>query len=175
MMGRQVNFFLSMEDQENMNSIILNHPETTVIECRMKSVDPVIRDSTRIEKMGGENLCLLLLRAPDLEKIIVKPATSNGFHYVDSIRSPVIEYDRCFVDPGHIRGRRMIRRGRFYFVPRYRDEEGCAVEKSPEFLKWATSLFGKAKKNLIYRKDDMEYYGEGALAAEGGGWELTAF
>ena len=164
-MGRQVNFFLSYDDQAELAEKL--DQWGTVLAASEVSDKPKIT-AWPVAKFSQWIVGLsppLLFRSEDMGGLIVE---SNGLtvpdygvrYYIERFRNPVVELSTC------IQRDNEIQRGRFFYQPRYLDDEsGMVLEKSPEFIAWARKIFNLVKKSTT-RDSDGYYIGRGAKALQ---------
>jgi len=107
--------------------------------------------------MGSEPLGIFLVKKSHLQKVKFRKLENLNVFVIDTLTSPVIEYSRCFVSD------EIIRRGRFYFIKSYIDEEGGVVTKDAEFLSWADRIYRRSKADLEY-DGKSAYYGSNTLS-----------
>lgn len=169
-MGRQINFYMSLEDQIAMDELIRTKmPELFVIRHRMKERKIQLLESTLDETLGVKSMYLVL--GTQIGHVVMREKNTLGWYFVDDLRSPIIEYSRSNLIQNDPRGK-VLRGGRIYYQPSYFDGSGVLVGKNPDFLKAAQKLFGLFKRNLTLIKDRYFYFGEGALKLEKEGWIL---
>jgi hypothetical protein len=155
-MGRQVNFFLSYDDQAELADK-LDHMGTVLAAAEFSDVPQVtpLPVSTFARWIVGLSPPLLF-HPQDLGRLIIESSrlTVPDFgirYYIERTKNPIVEFSTC------IQRDKEIQRGRFYYEPRYFDNgTGTMVEKSPEFIAWATKIFNLVKK--ITAKDAQGYY-----------------
>ena len=115
--------------------------------------------------MGAERLQIYLARPADVDAIRLNSMPGHPTMAVDVLRSPVVEFARCY----HV-GNRM-RRGRLYFVTAYFD--GCAlIRKDNSFLEWASALIATTRRKLKKDAALSTYFGQDALRLKAGGTEF---
>jgi hypothetical protein len=113
--------------------------------------------------MGSERLKILTTLPKYLSDIILRQ--SSNLAYVDTLRSPVVEFSRCYQDD------QCIRRGRFYVVRSYFDER-TLVKKDAEFLKWSEALISKTRRALTRDPESFAYFGSEALRLRQSGLKM---
>jgi hypothetical protein len=168
-MGRQVNFFLSYDDQtelagklDQMGTVMAASESS---EKAKIAALPVLAFARWIVGLSPP----LLFRPEDLDSLLIESGRLKvpdfGIrYYIERSRNPIVEFSTC------IQRDNEIQRGRLYYEPKYLDEEsGIVVEKSPEFIVWATKIFNLVKKSTT--KDTQGYYiGKGAQALQRRGY-----
>lgn len=147
MKSKQINFYILPEEQEWFESQLRQQGEFVVIRDLSSLSAPELADSTVVHEMGKERLRIYLARSSDVSCIVGRPIPAKSAWSIDEIRSPVVEFSRCYFD-----GRSLLRRGRLYVVTNYYDGD-CFVEKPTEFLDWAKSLLAIARRELVRRQD----------------------
>lgn len=165
-MGRQVNFFLGPADQFGFESSLRSVGDFVVLPSRSASPNPSPLTSTLVEKIGGEALRVLLVRAEDARGLRYGPISGRSEYAPDVVRDPIVEFDRCFVSDA------FIRPGRLYYVPSYFDDADRKLHKPKPFLDWADRLLRKARDSLGSKVDDIAYAGVDALKLQAAGVEL---
>ena len=166
MRSRQINFYLSEADQQMIDQILVADNSLIVLEARSQTEKLLIRPNTLNGDMGKEPLKILLARKIDVSKLVVRKIHGQEIFAVDTLKSPVIEYSRCFI------GDDFIRRGRLYLTSSFFNNVDSLVEKDNSFLSWAQKIINGVKKNLEFRPG-MDYCGAGALRAQENGFEFT--
>ncbi len=178
-MGRQLNFYLNADDQAKINKIIFeSFPDLIVLKDDMEKQELEFLDTTEFKSYIGEGNRVYLTRINFIENVIIDPPRKMTVYpfrvrnILNQDLSPIIEYWRCVIRTSESNGP-LIQRGRLYYQAGYYIENYTKkVLKDPEFIKFAQKLFGLFKKNLTYRKEVGDYYGEGALRDEKNGWKL---
>ena len=83
-------------------------------------------------------------------------AKDRGLYYVDQMRSPVVEFVRCYHKDN------LLRRGRFYFFTSSY-EDGTITKKDQDFIRWGSAILRITKNILSLEKTTGDYYGKEAL------------
>jgi len=156
MHSRQVNFFLNLDDQIILNSKLLSYEDLVFSTYQTKCENLSFEDTTLIENMGFEPLKIILLRESDIKKVVFRRVENRKIYSIDTLKSPVIEYSRCYVSDD------IVRRGRLYFTKDYYDEKGFLIKKEQRFLDWANNILDEVRKGLTYEKPS-NYFGKGAM------------
>lgn len=141
---------------ENLEKVLKQKLDLLILANTSKTPSPVILPQLKLEKMGKEDLLVYLIRPCDLDKVRFYLVEELDECVIDSLYSPVIEFDRCYIN------KNKITRGRMYYVTGYYDENDEWIEKESEFLDWAQKLFKIAKKSLKRNRDLDAYVGEDA-------------
>ena len=163
-MGRQINFYMSREDQFEIDAVMhAKMPELVVLRHRTTKPELQLVNGTLDNTLEVKVMYLAL--KSQIEEVVFKNESSQDWYHIDQLRSPVIEYSRSTMPPNDPRGN-VLRRGRLYYQPSHFDESDALVHKNPEFLKSAQKIFGLFKRNLTLVKDSGLYFGEGALKLE---------
>jgi hypothetical protein len=156
MTGRQVSFYLTPLDQSELEARLHAAAEIFFIEgCSNQARPQQLADAT-VADMGKTPLRIYLVRPEDMASVVFRFVEDQQVWLVDDLRSPVIEFDRCYF------ARDLLRRGRLYYVPKYYREDGVFVSKSADFLAWSDGLLKVARKSLT--KIGNDYIGRQALA-----------
>jgi hypothetical protein len=180
MMGKQVNFYMNLDDQAEMNKIILTSlPSTIILKDNMATQDIEFLVTSEFVMNQSESFRIYFAQREYIGKIIVDPPVKiivDPFeirNFINQSVSPVVEYIRCISRPDEKIGPE-IQRGRFYYLPEYYiNNYTTKIIKDTEFIKYAEKLFRIAKKNLTFNRHDGNYYGAGALADQKNGWRLV--
>lgn len=166
MKSSQLNFYLNQDDQFDLNKRLVDQDEILFCKARSNFEHPTFIGNSLIERMGEDALKICLVRKTDVPDLVFRKIKNSDQYKIDTLRSPVIEYSRCFVGP------KFIRRGRLYFVKSFYDDHNQLVSKPDKFLSWANQIFKEAKKPLkmdSYRN----YIGGSALNDEKHGFTLS--
>lgn len=147
MRSQQVNFYLLPEEQEWFESQLRSCGDLVVIRKPASPEDSIVADSTIIRAMGREDVRVYLSRRQDLPQIDVRAIPSRNSWSIDELRSPVVEFSRCYFDG------QLLRRGRLYVITHYYDENSLLVEKQKSFVNWAKTLISTTKKTMARRED----------------------
>lgn len=166
MRSSQLNFHLSYQDSCLFDSRLFKVQDLVVVKVRSASNNPHVLENTIIKNMGKEPLKIMLVRESDLKSLVFRRVEKMGHFRIDTLKSPVIEYSRCFVSD------EIIRRGRLYCQNSFFDENGDLRKKPAEFLKWRKRIFEKARVGLIFDAD-RNCIGSGALMDKQNGKKLV--
>lgn len=167
-MSRQVNFFLAEEDEAPFEAALREGGAFIVFPDVWPGAVPDVEPTTRIRKMGVEPMLVLLALQRMAQEIAARRTPGKLSYIVDTRRSPVIEFTRCF------RGENFIRRGRLYFSPTYYDNDGQPQRKNEDFVAWADDVLARARR-WLKRVDEHTYAGPEAQRAAARGVELKQF
>jgi len=154
MRSSQVNFYLTRDDQAELVKKLDPHGSFIYIARLSQDGSPQRVESAEIRQMGFEHLKIYVTQSQYIDRIIFKRSANAAF--VDELRSPVVEFSRCYQDD------QLIRRGRLYFVNGYFDASGL-INKDDDFLKWGNSLMRRARRMLRKDPNSFEYFGPEAL------------
>lgn len=167
-MSRQINFFLAEEDEAPFEAMLRESGNFIVFPDIWQMPVPDVEPTTRVRKMGEEAMLVLLTLKGMGQEVGARRTPGKLTYIVDTRRSPVIEFTRCF------RGEGFIRRGRLYFSPTYYDEDGQSQRKNEDFVRWADDVLARARR-WLRRVDDHTYAGPAAERAAARGVELKQF
>lgn len=142
MNSRQLNFYLNLSDQHLFDQMLRANEQTKLCRYQTEQASPCFLESSIIRKMGEEALKIVLVRKSDIENIQYRKIRDRNIYSIDTIRSPVIEFSRCYVADN------IIRRGRLYFVKTHYDDKDILIKKSSDFLAWANQLLDEARESL---------------------------
>jgi hypothetical protein len=171
-MGRQVNFFLSNDDQAELTEKL---DSLGTIVAAAESSDRAEVIALPVSAFARWTVGLgwpLLFRPEDRSGLIVESgrlhvADFGVRYYIERYKNPIVEFATC------IEHQNEIQRGRLYYEAKYLDNaSGAVIEKSPEFIVWATKIFNVVKKSTT--KDAHGYYiGKGAQALQRRGYAFV--
>jgi len=159
MNSRQINFYLTSNDLRDLEAVVRPEMDIIPIEATCKDV-PSVLESTIVKRMGEDRLQIFLCNPQQLSEIVVEPVKSQPYKLVDVLKSPAIEFLRCFESEV------TLRRGRLYYIVNYLDDKGVLIRKNDTFVNWATLLF-KIVKRELQRDNDGLYYGREAMELRG--------
>ncbi|HEX6813854.1 MAG TPA: hypothetical protein VF384_19690 [Planctomycetota bacterium] len=164
-MGRQVNFWAVPDDLEDLEAAIRRRHEIEVVHSRSPSAEPRIVDSVTFTEDQHRWLSYCLVRTEDVSQILMRHVPAQGYWVVDTLRSPVVEFDGCFFD------QRILRRGRVYYTDGYYGDDAW-VRKPEAFSTWAASVLALTRRRLL--RHETNYLGKRAAAwLEENGGELV--
>ena len=152
-MGKQVNFFMHPGDLAEFDTWLRSRDGTVVLADYSQTSTP--RSLPSVTK-NVENLRVFLARDSDLANVVTQPITNRGF-LIDCLRSPVVEFSRCYFN------RDLLRRGRLYYDTGYWDEQKQWQPKPDAFLRWADAIVGRIRRT--YKTKHASSY-VGATAAK---------
>lgn len=113
---------------------------------------------------GVDVLRVLIARWQDLNKLEYTLIPARSEFFCSPIENPIIEFGRPYVT------KEFIRAGRLYFIPSYWGESS-KITKPPDFIEWADSIIGLAKRTLK-RIPEKGYAGHEALQLQEQGVRL---
>ncbi len=160
-MGHQITFYLDKEDSSALEARLRRMGPLVILHRRSMTGRPRQLASTDLYEEGQSNLFYCLVRPEDLDKVTMEYVPAQKHWMIDTLRSPIIEYDRCYTDE------RLIRRGRMYYTDGFYDEKEEWKEKTTDYLTWAKKILMLGKKTLV--RDGHDYLGPTAsdLIAQG--------
>jgi len=150
-MGKQVQFYMTYEDEKNFLASISDLAPVRLLYKTFK--DPSCMELEFPEPLGNRegndrrrpeaHLCLFnrTLRTPPK----VNSSSQHSFRAIDLAESEVVEFQRC--EPCKTE----LMDGRLWFA-----EQTIQVKKSDAFVKWANSLLKWVRRN--YDRDARGYY-----------------
>ena len=141
-MGKQATFVLLPGDLTALEVEIARVEPFTVLHSRSSSKEVRSLSALDPTKAGEDWLHLFLVRPSDVKRVVTQHVPAQGYWSVDALRSPVIEFQRCFFDG------KVLRRGRVYFNESYYDLSGVLVQKPEAFRKWARVVLSTIRRNL---------------------------
>jgi hypothetical protein len=143
MTGRQFSFYIGLTDQVAIEEAIRASGDVVILEDRAPDERGVERDSSVMRDPEQEVFRVLIARRADLPAIRFHPTGFRPDDFAcDTLREPIIEFDRPLYFKQFIRAGRMYRNDKFY------DSHDNLVGKSPEFIEWAEQLYKLVKKSL---------------------------
>ena len=152
--GKQVNFFLLAGDLIALEAEIGRIEPFVVLHSRSKSKEVRRLGGFGPDKAGEDWLHLFLVRPDDAANVVTQHVSAQGYWSIDALRSPVIEFQRCFFDG------KSLRRGRAYFVDKYYDSNRVLAQKPEAFSKWAQAVLGVIRRKL--HRQGPDYFGDDA-------------
>ena len=162
-MGRQINFYLTAEDEVAFEEHLKKAGDFVAIRWKSDKPEPVVVDLSAQKSV----LSLRLVLPQHLAKVSMQPILTRREYSIDGLVSPVVEYSRCPQED------RLIRRGRLYFQEGYFDAAGKWVAKDEAFISWARRLRETARRFFNKRRIGFFYLGEGAEKARAEGFDLS--
>jgi hypothetical protein len=162
MNSRQINFFLTATDQAELLIRLGSKGDYVIVHACTQDERLYLLENAVVKEMGVEPLTVYLVRSTDIDAIQLNVVPNQPYKSIDVVRSPVIQFSRCY----HAGGR--LRRGRLYFVTAYYDG-GEKTKKEKAFLKWAIDLITIARRNLLKEPGSLFYFGGDALRAKEAG------
>ena len=155
MRGKQVALFLTKNDLMEFEQGLRAKISTIVfLRDHVRSAKPEVLPTISELEYGTDILRVLIARWQDHNRLQYTYVPTRGEFFCSSIENPIIEFDRPYVT------NEFIRAGRLYFLPSYWGETDKIV-KSSEFLEWADSVLGFARRTLK-RVPDKGYAGREA-------------
>jgi hypothetical protein len=151
-MGHQARLILTPRDTAELEHR-LRETNVLVIPPILPSPDVCLLLTMAIADMGGEDLLVYLAHKKDFSELQFRQLEKEEGWTVDLLRSPVVEFIRCFFDET------VLRPGRLFYEDGYYGPSGAWLEKSDAFRGWAKALFREIKKNLKWRADLSGYIG----------------
>jgi hypothetical protein len=139
-MGKQVNFFMTHEDENVfLTSIGQLAPVRLLLQTFSEPAQRELESFQPVGSLSGDaSLCLVNKTLEAHLKVNSYPAQSR--HCLDLLESEIVQFHRC--EPF----KTWLKNGRLWF-----DEQTSHGKKSPAFLKWANSLLKWIRSN--YEKD----------------------
>ena len=149
MKSKQLNFFITPDDKNNIESFFKDH-DCLFIRNNIKSAK--IDLDISFEK---ESIFQFFLSKENFKKEIFFKQIEDKSYYVDVIRSFVIEFD---VGGFYPYSNKELHRGRFYCVTSFYNN-GSVANKNGDFIKWIKKIFKLFPKEFLVKKNEyMGYY-----------------
>lgn len=145
-MGKQARLFLLPDDYGDVQSAIERYGRARFLPDPLpgQAVSSIDSLFLGLEQMGKVNLTVFIAREQDLERVKTKFVPGQGYYVVDDLKSPVVEFTRCYFTGS------LLRQGRIYF----RTGSGPANESADnDFARWANSILKGVIKDL--EKEDI--------------------
>lgn len=161
-MGRQLNFFMTHSDLMAVEARLKETTPLVILHSRSDRAAPQAVESMLSQSVDPPWLYFYLVHPSAIGDISVRHVANQGYWTIDSLRSPVIEFNCCYSDA------QIIRRGRIFYDENFYDDKGVLIAKPEEFCKWAKGIFTQVKK--MVKKHEGDYIGLNAsecLAANG--------
>lgn len=161
-MGRQINFFLHPDDQEDFDKLLKSFGEVVLFRDYNYSNKVNTVQDTLIRDIDKEKNRVYLIRPEDFKDIPLEYVKNYDYWYVKSNSLPVLHFDRSVYRD------KKIQRGRLYFEPKYVNDIGW-VNKPDDFIIWADKILKTVRNKLKKYKYQMgsynytEYLGANAL------------
>ncbi len=161
-MGRQINFFLHPDDQDDFDKLLKSFGDVVLLPYYhfnnkiFTAADTIVRD---IKKEGSR---IYLVRPEDFMDIKLVHIEKFNYWLVDDNSLPVLHFDRSIYRDN------TIHRGRLYFQPQFVENMEW-VKKSDDFVNWADKIIKTVRRKLKKHKYQMgnynytEYLGENAF------------
>jgi hypothetical protein len=158
-MGHQVNFFMLPSDLSIAERAIQSAGDVAFLEDRSKTAEPKELHTITFEPgdTGKRSLRAYIVRDSDRGLVKTRFIEQQGYWVIDSLDSPVIEFDRCYFDGV------VLRRGRAYFASDLRFRPRLP---STDFVKWGDRILLRLKKQLIRAPSISSYVYASAGALE---------
>ena len=154
-MGHQVNFYATPADIGELESAIRDLEPMAVLHDRSPTMEPRRLSSLRFSEESQPLLFYYLVRIADLPGVLTQHVPAQGYWTIDLLRSPVVEFSSCYFD------RRILRRGRVYYVDGFFGPNETWIETPESFRLWAKSVIKATRKTL--KRHGTDYIGKDAL------------
>jgi len=150
-MGRQVNFYLHGEDQNEFDALLRSCGNPVILPFYYPKNQVFTVPNTLMRNKEKEGERVYLVRLMDFPEMQLEYNAYYGNWYLKEFELPVLHYDRCSNTESE------IYRGRLWFQLNYRKNMEWAFH-SEEFIKWANSVINKARRKLKKIAIDPENY-----------------
>ena len=144
MKSKQLNFFITPDDKNNMESFFKDH-DCLFIRNNIKSAKIDLDISFEKESIFQ----FFLSKEEFKKKIFFKQLEDRSYYYVDAIRSFVIELD---IGGFYPYSNKELHRGRFYCVTSFYNN-GSVANKDGDFIKWIKKIFKLFPKEFLVKKN----------------------
>lgn len=156
MKSRQLNFFITPEDREEINKFLAEKGAFIFASAYIKP------GKNPVEKIPDpvENIFQIYLTKKEYVKDIKTTGTEN-VTYFSPVEEILLEFSLGGFYPGD---RTILQSARFYFIEGFWDKNEQFVFKPDEFINWSTDIMSTFKKRFLKKhiKGDFYYYSESA-------------
>ena len=156
-MGRQINFFMTSEDEKDFLDFARSTCNLTVLPYTSK--ESVFKPLVSLPPLKSQKFWMnaWLVNMDITHNVVTRFIPQQGYYLVDEVASDVLEFSRSI--PFDDR----LNRGRIWaeFCSHFDDSTGQWVKKDEELVKWFEKLARWIRKN--FKKEDyLIYIGLGA-------------
>lgn len=144
MRSRQINFFLTRKDLEEVNQFLSNRG---CLILPMRTKNKIFTESYDFVENPDEIFQVGICSEKFLDKVVYVPLEAREAYYVEIMESYCIEFS---IGGFYPYSRNEFHRGRLYYILKYY-QDGIIVEKDNEFMNWANSLRNDFKKNFLIK------------------------
>jgi hypothetical protein len=156
-MSQQISFYMTPTDLRAAMKRIADCGDFVILHSRSPQSQPHVLSTDEFEDRGKPWLYFYITRPEFLRSIKMREVPAQGYWAIDSLRSAVIELNRCFYDGSQLKV------GRLFFDTSYYDETDQKVAKPESFLAWAKCVLAATKKTLKRDASRSAYIGLDAL------------
>ena len=147
-MGRQINFYMLTEDEQEFMDVVTAQIGAHVLLERSDSSSPtqvqtLPPQGTRTARQGVVLWCPSVCAPPMMKEL------GHRSYIVDKTNSEVIEFSRSEVIDDR------LQRGRLWYAEEWWDAEFRAHPKRSEFLTWAKAVLGVVRKQCRNQRDGL--------------------
>ena len=164
--GRQINFYLSNGDQEELAMRLDSKGGIVAIMPPLPNTEIHGQAVTQFARWNSGDYDPILFRPSDSRELVLRRSGSEMGYMIDLFRSPAIEFSRCITKND------IIIRGRVYYIAGFIDDDYSKITKPPEFVSWAANIFKIVKKLGVERRSG-DYIGKEAQSLEKLGYKLV--
>jgi hypothetical protein len=158
-MSKQINFFITPDDYESINSILI---EKNVLISRYEEYG--IWRKKLPDEISNYNSYYIsderFLSSVYCE--LFSNIENNKFYYYDELRSNILQFD---LGGFHPLSSHKLQRGRLYFHTGYYNDDDEYIHKSNEFIGWCDDFRKVFKKRFLkrYEKEKEYWYSKSAI------------
>lgn len=147
--SRQINFYMMPKDIEEFEIWLKQRVDSVFLALPMYEEELRIIETLAISTKE-KDMWLTVFLAPEhlLDKIIVKYVPAQEYYLIDNLKSPVMEFGRCYYDWEN----KKMRRGRLYYIKGYYDDNKEWKFKDESFLNWADEIFKWFRRHFKNQK-----------------------
>jgi len=138
-MGKQINFLMDLDTENLFKDIILHEGEILFEGINSEPISIIALP----EEFSSNDWYSVYLYKKEFGELFFNKLP-NGNLYIDTIKSPIIEFIRTVVRDDE----NEVSRGRLWYENKYYDDEGKLIHKSEELNIWYDCLCKWIKKNL---------------------------
>jgi hypothetical protein len=161
-MGRQINFFLHPDDQEDFDKLLKSFGDVVLLPYYHFDNEIATTANTIVRDIKKEGSRIYLVRPEDFKEIKLVHIEKFNYWLIDDNSLPVLHFDRSvYIDNS-------IQEGRLYFQPQFVQNNEW-VKKSDDFVNWADKIIKTVRRKLKKHKYQMGgynynlYLGENAM------------
>lgn len=153
MNSKQLNFYVLPQDLENVQSFLVANDILLIKEPVVSSSGSIFTDSVVNPYPAPGTFKYYLVFKKYSSEVKLEWIENQQYYVVDYCRSPIVEFARGYFVPGTKDVE--LTRARLYFVVAYY-ENNKLIRKDTEFVKEATKLINKFKKQFLVKHKSFQ-------------------